>query len=169
MNKKGFTLIELLVVIAIIGLLSTIAVVSFSDARAKARDAKRLSDVRQLAGLIELENTEAAATALETCTTADSLTYTCTGPNQISQFTSFKDPSTPGTACVAASTGTCGYAVSKADGTAGAPTTADYQICFYLEKASGSLAAGLHRIITGSVLDGFAGGTSIALGTAGCN
>ncbi|MFH1745311.1 MAG: type II secretion system protein [bacterium] len=53
-NKKGFTLIELLVVIAIIGLLSTIAVVALNGARMKARDAKRLGDVKQIQTALEL-------------------------------------------------------------------------------------------------------------------
>ncbi len=44
----GFTLIELLVVISIIGLLSSIVMASLSDAKAKARDARRLQDVKQL-------------------------------------------------------------------------------------------------------------------------
>ena len=54
MNKKGFTLIELLVVIAIIGLLSTLAVVALGSAREKARDSKRLSDVKQMQTALEL-------------------------------------------------------------------------------------------------------------------
>lgn len=46
--KKGFTLVELLVVIAIIALLSTLSVVALNSARAKSRDARRLSDIRQI-------------------------------------------------------------------------------------------------------------------------
>lgn len=52
-NKKGFTLVELLVVIAIIGLLSTIAIVSLGSARAKARDTKRIADMKQVATALE--------------------------------------------------------------------------------------------------------------------
>ena len=58
MNKKGFTLIELLVVIAIIGLLSTLAVVALGNARVKARDAKRMSDLKQIQTALELFYTD---------------------------------------------------------------------------------------------------------------
>ncbi len=54
MNKKGFTLIELLVVIAVIGLLVSIVLVSVNNARVKARDIGRLSDLRQMQTALEM-------------------------------------------------------------------------------------------------------------------
>ncbi len=53
-KPSGFTLIELLVVIAIIGLLSTLAIVSLSSAREKARDTKRSADLRIIQSAVEL-------------------------------------------------------------------------------------------------------------------
>ncbi len=53
-NKRGFTLIELLVVVAIIGLLSSVILASLNSARSKARDAVRLSDIKQISNALEL-------------------------------------------------------------------------------------------------------------------
>ncbi len=55
-TNKGFTLVELLVVIAIIGLLAGIAVVSVNSTRAKARDARRIADIKQMQNALELYN-----------------------------------------------------------------------------------------------------------------
>lgn len=52
--KKGFTLLELLVVISIIGMLSSVVMVSLSNAKAKARDAKLKSDFQNVALAMEL-------------------------------------------------------------------------------------------------------------------
>ena len=53
-GRQGFTLIELLVVIAIIGLLASIVLVSLTSARSKVRDAKRISELRQVQTALEL-------------------------------------------------------------------------------------------------------------------
>lgn len=52
-KQKGFTLIELLVVIAIIGLLSSVVLASLNSSRVKARDARRIADLKQISTALE--------------------------------------------------------------------------------------------------------------------
>ena len=88
MSKKGFTLIELLVVIAVIGLLSSIVLVALGPARAKARDARRQSDIRQVNTAMEMCYDDAACAGAEryismttaTGTVPDIGTYLKPGP-----------------------------------------------------------------------------------------
>lgn len=53
-QNKGFTLIEMLVVVAIIGLLSSVVLTGLGTARVRARDARRLSDIRHIQNALEI-------------------------------------------------------------------------------------------------------------------
>lgn len=82
-NKKyrGFTLIELLVVIAIIGLLSSVVLASLNTARMKSRDAKRMSDLKELSTAIELFYDAAGTYPREGCNPDTSATGSSGCPN----------------------------------------------------------------------------------------
>ncbi|MFH0979716.1 MAG: prepilin-type N-terminal cleavage/methylation domain-containing protein, partial [Candidatus Roizmanbacteria bacterium] len=52
--KKSFTLIEVLVVVGIIGLLTSIAVASYSRMGQQSRDARRKTDLEQIRSALEM-------------------------------------------------------------------------------------------------------------------
>lgn len=79
--EKGFTLIELLLVLAIIGVLTSFLLANFIGAKARARDAQRKSDLRQLQAAFELYRADVGtypASPLPACNlalTSGSTTY----------------------------------------------------------------------------------------------
>lgn len=52
--KRGFTLMEIMVVIAIMGILVTVGLTSYKSVQMKSRDSRRKSDLRGIAGALEL-------------------------------------------------------------------------------------------------------------------
>jgi prepilin-type N-terminal cleavage/methylation domain-containing protein len=144
-NKKGFTLIELLVVIAIIGLLSTLAVVSLTSARKKARDSKRVADMKQLQTAMEMFYNTYGTYKPSGCATAGTKVSACTGTGAagladfMAGIANFKDPVGTG-ACSNPATGVCDYAFGT-DATA-----TSYLVNFWLEGATGDLSSGAHKL-----------------------
>lgn len=52
-SRKGFTLVEILVVVSIIGILTGVIIGGVASARVKARDARRVADIKQISKAIE--------------------------------------------------------------------------------------------------------------------
>lgn len=135
---KGFTLIELLVVIVIIGILATLATVTLSSARGKARDARRVSDIKQIQTALELyysdsqtyPNAITAGSALLRSDASLTATYMAKVPSNAS-------PATDG-AC--ASINNTSYIYIPNGG--GVASHDSYYIVYCLGSATGSINAG---------------------------
>lgn len=87
-RMSAFTLVELLVVVAIIGILASVVMVAINNGRAKARDAKRISDIRQLVNAVELYYSANNSYPMNSgwCTQISHPSYTTSFYNTISQY-----------------------------------------------------------------------------------
>jgi general secretion pathway protein G len=136
-GTKGFTLIELLVVIAIIAILSTVVMAGLNSARAKGRDARRLSDIKQMQAALELY--------FDTCNGYPTvgnvlLTTDGTGCAGATRFGSFMNPvpTTPQPG------GTTAYTYTS--------NRITYTMTFNLEGASGSLPSGVRTATPSGII-----------------
>jgi len=130
--KKGFTLIELLVVIAILGLLSSLAVVSFGNIRGKSRDTKRISDITALQKAMSLVfDSEGVYNPDDKCK-ASFLVKNCQDgklEEYLPTIKNLSDPLSPTLNCLYNCTQSCEYAFSVL-----MPNV--YGVKFYLEQGT---------------------------------
>lgn len=129
-KQRGFTLIELLVVIAIIGLLSTLAVVALNNARQKSRDARRVSDIKQIQTALELNYNDANSYPASLTFGTGSIVFGNTTYMSIvpKNPTPLNDGNCPGTE----------YGYTLRD------TGASYSLTYCLGGVTGGLIAGTH-------------------------
>ncbi|MBI3626495.1 prepilin-type N-terminal cleavage/methylation domain-containing protein [Candidatus Uhrbacteria bacterium] len=166
-NRKGFTLVELLVVVAIIGLLSTLAVVALGNARQKARDAKRVADMKQIQTALELYFTDQNGYP---SAVAAGIDLGIAGSKSLSSGANFAD--VPGGTTYMASVpanptpggipyhyysfnapqAACPIAGTVGDCVAAGAKCVFYQVAFHLESVTGGLAGPADHCVSSSGL-----------------
>lgn len=124
-SKLGFTIIELLVVVAIIGLLTSIISFTVNTSRTKARDTRRVTDLKQIKSGLDLYFQHGSGYPdTPTWNAAVGLQLSCSGTN-ILQVP--KDPVTPTYQYLYTASGN---SFSGCGGT----VRGDYELEFYIEN-----------------------------------
>lgn len=131
-NKKGFTLIEILIVIVIIGILATLSVVALGTIRAKARDAQRLGDMKQIGTVLEAYRMDESGYPTM-ITSGNSLIGPTSGLTYMKKIPS--DP-LPGQSYVYTAIGLAPYS--------------NYSIAYTLEKGVNDVSAGAKTAVPGN-------------------
>ncbi len=150
-RTTGFTLVELLITIGIIGILATVTVISVQNAQVKARDAKRLSEIKSLGTALDIYATDFPGLDLG-CNSGD-FVKDCTALQDPSagvaiNFSAYRDPA--GTvACTNGVGKPCQYTIRSKNPALPKPKTDDYEICFYLQGKTPLGDAGPYALFPG--------------------
>lgn len=160
-NNRGFTLVELLVAVGIIGVLASVSIVSINSVRLKARDAKRVADVKMVQNALEIYASDKNS-LYPLAGTAEVELGDANHDRFCGSLAGFEDGTTGATTTVGCETATDTTYMAKVNADPGSnaikymgldsagvqcneATGSDcvsYQITFTLEGATGSFAAG---------------------------
>ncbi|MCF7907247.1 type II secretion system protein GspG, partial [Patescibacteria group bacterium] len=141
-----------LVVVAIMGMLAALAVVALNNARARARDARRVSDVKQIQTALELyylDNndypaTPASSIVTDLCLSAtNDFNATCSGTVYMAQVPENPKPYDDHAECTAAY---ADYLYTRNDSNS-------YHLSYCVGADIGQIGAGLHTATPGGIVE----------------
>lgn len=148
-KQKGFSLVELLVVLAIVGLLATLAVISLSGVRERARDTKRINIADSVMKAMDIVWQEKGDFDDVGCVSGP--IYSCTGGDletYIPTVVNLKDPLAPTANCHSSCNEVCeiSFDVVDEDGyefyiyleSGVANTVYEYSGCYLIEMYDGA-------------------------------
>jgi type IV pilus assembly protein PilA len=110
-ENKGFTIVELLIVIVVIGILALLVITTYSGIQAKARNAKRQTDIQSLQTQVEAFYTQNSY--YPSRTDLNSSTWRASNNMKSLDTNSLVDPQ-ESTSCLTAGTGGTGNCLASA-------------------------------------------------------